>query len=149
MLKSFEEKYMLDNLIKIQKKHNVKMNLSLEVQGWDKVVIIKSADFFNLPHEMSCLYKDFEDTVIKLKLQYSSPNVINLIQAEEVFENEQLAQVIPFKRELKKDCPYSYNHYKCRESDPKELDKAVSFINNLQKPVHEYDEKFKSYFNKR
>ena len=135
---------MLTEIINFQKKLGIK----LEIVFFGSDIIINRANFINIPYPITCYdLASFKRVVTNLLAQSECSKVIYIHEQEVEEDNRPLAKVIPFKNI--KDNPYAYNGYKLRESHPKELARAVSFINNIRKPVHEQDEEFKSYLLKK
>ena len=137
---------MLEEILKIQKELNIKVGI--EFFGTD--IIINRTNFINVPYPIVCHdVKSFKTILTNLVKQSQSENVIYIHEEEPTEDNRPLAKVIPFKNSKDINNPYAYNGYKMKKSDPKELERAVSFINNIRKPIHEQDEKYKSYFIKK
>ena len=140
---------MLKKIRKLQKKLNIK--LSIEFYGED--IIIKKADFINIPHPIICKdYKNFKKVVHNLVAQTLSSNVIYLHEKDpEDYSHLPDAKILPFPthKTKKESNPYAYNGYQLQESNPADLEKAVCFINNIAKPVHEQDKEYRDYFIKK
>lgn len=150
---------MLDNVIEILKILNIKAQVSIEVDGWDKVIVIKSLDFMQVQGPMTCRsLESFESTLKKLKLEQESDNVFSISKNNpSMGKEDNSAEVIPFTGEYKikysaeemAKNPYADYGIRCQPSDPDAMEKAVCFVNNIFLPRSEQSGQYKNYLDDR
>lgn len=102
---------------------------------------LQSISTFNIPCER--VYASLEhmcSDISNILKGVESENVIPLFgKPEEIKEDNYLINNIVQFPKLKKP-------YILKKSDPKKLEQAVLFINNIQKPLGDQDQKYKDFF---
>lgn len=136
---------MFEEIIEIQKKHDIKVVAMIKIIGWSQVIIVEDTNILSLmsPIQLNDIV-EFEAFCINIKNQVSSVNVISLFDTPiQSSSNQDNLIKIDFQVNHYKD-----NGFKLKPSPKKDMDRALSFINNISKPVDQYREDYIKYINK-